>query len=246
MRSRCYFRHGRHDEVIALYERAIEASPEWSPPYAGLVLALFEVVHANPAQPRETFERAVAAAHRSRDLDPDAPLSHFAVGLVNIWFDLGAAEASFRHAIDLSPEAGQAQLGQVLVFLGRPTEAIPHIQKDLRLNPNGVDTVSALAEAYYMAGRYEDAKEVLQRLLRTQTVRVPRIHMLMAAIYGQLGEERNARAAIARALDIDPGYSTGATAMLRGMLRAGASPEWDAHWKDGLEKAGWVELAAGS
>jgi adenylate cyclase len=233
---------GEYDEAIAFYERAIVASPGWSQPYSGLAITLFRAFLVNPAQPRETFERAVEVARRSRDLEPHAAASHFAVGLVNFWFDLGAAEASFRRAIELSPDVGQAQLGQVLVFLGRHTEAIPHIKRSLRIDPADESSVSALAEAYYMAARYQDAEEVLQRLLRTQTVAIPRVHMLMAAIYGQLGKQQNARRAIARALELAPGYSTDVTPL----LRAGASPEWEEHWQDGLEKAGWVEAAAAS
>lgn len=62
-----HFANDRLDEAIAAYERAIEEDPELAIAWNGLVMALRE---------KGDVDRAIEAAGKVAELEPDDPLSH--------------------------------------------------------------------------------------------------------------------------------------------------------------------------
>ena len=67
-------------------------------------------------------------------------------------------------AVVLKPDHVQANynLGFVLMRLGKPAEALPHLQKALQLDPNFNDARFQLVFALRALGRQEESREQLK------------------------------------------------------------------------------------
>jgi tetratricopeptide (TPR) repeat protein len=82
----------------------------------------------------------------------------------------GLSEQAYLRAIQLDPDYAKPRyaLGVLYSFeLDRPEDAIPHLARYLELMPRDVDGMFVLARAYYMAGRYEEAVDLYDRILVT-------------------------------------------------------------------------------
>src|SRR5262249_7988110 len=95
----------------------------------------------------------------------------------------------------------------VLSSVGRSEEAVESVEKALRLDPSRVDHNSFdLGSAYSSAGRLEEAVAPLKRYL----ARYPNIlgaHLILAAVYSELGKDTEARAEAAEVLRLNPKFS---------------------------------------
>jgi tetratricopeptide (TPR) repeat protein len=63
-----------------------------------------------------------------------------------------------------------------------------------------------LGQAYYLLGRTEEAVAPLQRVFSVYPHRID-THLLLAAVYSELGREAEARAEVAEVLRINPQFS---------------------------------------
>jgi len=110
-----------------------------------------------------------------------------------------ALNPNYDHAI--------AGLGDILIFAGRPEEAIGLVKRAMRLNPiHPVQYLFSLGHAYFLTGQYEEAIATLRRALNRSPNFLP-IHVYLAAIYIELGREEEAHAAAAEVLRLDPKFS---------------------------------------
>ena len=86
----------------------------------------------------------------------------------------------------------------------RPVEASAQA---LRLNLAAADdNLAGVGTAYAVAGRYEDARDPLQRFLSRYPNILP-IHLMLAAVYSELGQAAEARAEAAEVLRLNPKFS---------------------------------------
>ena len=104
------------------------------------------------------------------------------------------AEAAYLRAIELDgrylrPRYG---LGVLYVFeLGRPEDAIPHLQRYLEISRNDVDVLFVLARAFYMLENYQAAVEVYDRIITLTRDEQKRIdaqnnrQVIMERMYGR-------------------------------------------------------------
>jgi len=77
----------------------------------------------------------------------------------------------------------------------------------LRLKPEVADFhLAGVGAAYAMAGHYEEARAALQRYLNRYPI-ILHIHLMLAAVYSELGQEAEARAEAAEVLRINPQFS---------------------------------------
>lgn len=114
-----------------------------------------------------------------------------------------------QKAIDLSPNMADAwgQLGITLNSAGRPSEAIPVIEKAMRLSPYAATYILfQLAKAYRFTGLHEKAIVANKRLI-CRSPQTTYAHRDIALSYGALGMEKEAGDAVAELLKIQPGYS---------------------------------------
>lgn len=121
------------------------------------------------------------------------------------------AIAELREALRLNPSLANAHygLGIALVLVGRPEEAIAELDWAQRLSPH--DPFAWLFEmarawACILLGDFERAAEQAGRSVRRPTAAFPAWTTLASAL-GHLGRTAEARAALARAIELQPDFS---------------------------------------
>jgi len=116
-----------------------------------------------------------------------------------------------KKAISLAPNyaVGYFALGFVLSGVGRPQEAIPVLQKCLRLSPIPVHgrALGSLADSYLALGRYEEAIATYQKALHIYGPDELMTHVGLVLAYVWIGREKEARAEGAEIMRIDPEFS---------------------------------------
>jgi TolB-like protein/Flp pilus assembly protein TadD len=159
------------EESIAYFERAIKIDPTFAPAYVGLASAFSDLgtvfVGASPDQTRP---RAIGAARKALELDPDLTEAH--VLLANVlqeqwhWAD---AEAEYRRALEVNPNDADAHAGLALWMLcqGRKDEAVAWAKRGRELDPLAVSG-AGIAWILFQSRRYDEAIRELRSALAVQ------------------------------------------------------------------------------
>ncbi len=102
---------------------------------------------------------------------------------------------------------GYMILGHVLWLSDMAEEAVPVLQKAIRLNPYPPSQYfHNLAFAYHQLGKYEEAVAEAKKAIRVSPEDIA-AHRALASSYSLLGREEEARAAAAEIVRIDPDFS---------------------------------------
>jgi tetratricopeptide (TPR) repeat protein len=97
-----------------------------------------------------------------------------------------------------------AGLANTLSFLGRSDEALGLAEKALRLNPRLPPRgLLNLGQTCYLTGRTEEAIAALKKSLNGSPADLD-AHLLLAAVYSEVGRDAEARAEAAEVLRINP------------------------------------------
>lgn len=102
---------------------------------------------------------------------------------------------------ELSPDAANARLGEVLIAAGRASEAVAVIRRAISLNPENKDYSELLAQAFEASGNSEDAIAELRRMIAADPTNssLPRLMARMQARMGRIDEAvATIRAAMAK------------------------------------------------
>jgi adenylate cyclase len=212
-------------EARALFERAAELDPQLGMAFYGLTTAHYmDIFYQWTDSPERSLGALVQAAERSAALDEQDALDKML--------------AALELAIELNPSLTLAygMLGNILATLGRPEDAIPTLEKGMRLSPRDPFSfafLSGLALAHFAAGRYEDAIDWAQRSLRRRTDWIDSHHIL-AASCAHLGRLDEARAALQEAVRLQPDFSLDTFKM----MFSSSDPGFAERYLDGLRRAG--------
>jgi TolB-like protein/DNA-binding winged helix-turn-helix (wHTH) protein/Flp pilus assembly protein TadD len=154
---------------VAHFQKAIAADPAYAPAHAGLADA-FELAgsYAGVA-PKETIERALAAARRARDLDPGLSEAYTSLGVICssfIW-EWTQCERDFSQALAMNANDALAHKGysEVLSFFGRHDQAIAHARLAVELDPVSLIMHSNLGVTYYRARRLDQALKQIRQTI---------------------------------------------------------------------------------
>ena len=85
-------------------------------------------------------------------------------------------------ALDPHNDSAYSQLGRVYFWQKKSSQAVKMCLKALELNPNNIESLSNLGQSYQAWGRWEEAEEFYQRILKFQ----PGHHILTNLINGYL------------------------------------------------------------
>ncbi len=203
----------RVGRAIQLLEEAIALDPEYALAYSILCTAHFDLVILGASEsPRESLQRAIELGKKAIALDDSNSSVHANITFPYIYlreFDKAISEA--EKAISLSPNSATAYwaLGTALSLSGRPQEAIPMLQKSLRLSPIPVHSqvLGILAGAYSWLGQHEEAIATYKKVLQFYGPDHLIAHVGLAIMYAFLDREKEARAEGAEVLRIDPKFS---------------------------------------
>ncbi len=202
--------HAMFDQVIWLCSRAIELDPDYAEPYATLAWAHnldFQNRWTGADDALDTAERFAALAVEK---GPSVPFAHFIAAMNAFWRkDIERAKAESEVATRLSPNDALAygMQGFVNIYAGQPLEAIPEIERSMRLDPGFAhQAMQFLATAYLVAGKYETAAATFRERIR----QVPDTDLsrgLLISALGHLGETDEARRVWDELGKVNPKYS---------------------------------------
>ena len=192
----------RFEQAIKFFTRALELDPNYSQAYAGLGLAYnFDYQNRWSDDPDNSLRLAKQNAEQAIEKDPNEPLAHCVAALAAIFEkDLDRAKSEVDMALSLNPNFALALhlLGSIRIYSGQPLEAIPAIERAMRLDPAfRHQYLHFLGMAYLLAGKYETAAALLkQRIILVPETDFSRA--VLASALGHLGEVDEARRIWAR------------------------------------------------
>jgi TolB-like protein/DNA-binding winged helix-turn-helix (wHTH) protein/predicted Zn-dependent protease len=208
--AQAYYLLGRYEEAIAAHQQVLLRNPQYQFAYVFLALNYTEAWLAQLRQDPRTPVQALEAAQRAVALYDSSSLAHVALGwaaLVNK--DYAQAEAEVERSLALNPVIPDIYTvaAGILNWMGRPAEAVGLMEQALRLNPQMPSRcVLSLGQGYYLLGRTAEAIAPLQKVLQVYPHRID-THLLLAAVYSELGKEAEARAEVTEVLRLNPKFS---------------------------------------
>jgi adenylate cyclase len=221
-----------------LFEECISLDPNYPGPHVMLGWThLTDVMNGRSKSPEGSIHRALGYAQKAVSIDNTQADAYALLGNVYLFqrqFDRAIEEG--ERAIVLNPNGADYHvwLAMILNSAGRPEEAVALVKKAIRLNPFPPNWYFlSLGNVFFVMGQYEEAAEAYQRAIqRSPDFLLVRIGL--AACYGALGREEDARAAATEVLRIDPKFTLERFA--HGLLYKNQN---DAdRYVDGLRKAG--------
>jgi TolB-like protein/Tfp pilus assembly protein PilF len=237
-----YYRHmsaERVDEARSCLERATESDPEYADAWALLGMSYLDQVRLRTvprSHDEDLLDRALSAAQRAAEVGPDGALAHRSLLLVHSFRgEVKEALAAGERAVALSPNNAEilAEFGMRLALMGQWERGIGLIEQAIARNPahpGWYHTAPALN--FYRQGLYAQALEEAKQIDAPGWVHN---HTILAMIYGQLGQEEEARAAVRQLLQLDPDFEANAWYELQ--LRNFPN-DMAEHMAEGLRKAG--------
>jgi len=145
--------------AIDYFDRAIARDPAFALVHANAAQAYIELAEIGAIAPETAFHRAAEYANKAVALDPELGEAHSTVAYLKMVreFDWAGAEAEFKRALELNPNAADAYdlFGRLCSSLGRFDDAIPLIARAQELDPlaHRLDMATVLLRA----GRYDEA-----------------------------------------------------------------------------------------
>jgi TolB-like protein/Tfp pilus assembly protein PilF len=234
------------DEALRLFYKAIELDPDFSAAYAAAA-SCFGIrkrsgwVIDRDQEVAEARRLARRAVQLSKDDATVLCLAGFALALVANELDDGAAFLDRALLINPNLASGWYNGGWVKVFLGEPDRAIEYFAHAMRLNPidpNLFLMQAGMAQAYFFAGRYDEAVSWAKMALREVPDSHPALR-IAAASCALAGRDEEAKKLTARLLEIDPALRI--SSLLQNVLGPYRQPEHPAKIADALRKAGLPE-----
>ena len=209
----CMYRWTREgsDEALRLFKRAREIDPAFACAYSMAAGCYWLRIASGWISDldQEKAEANELARRGARLGENDAvALAASAHAFAYVVHDLDTAAVFVERALTLDPNlaAAWACSGAVRVWLGEPDTGIEHLSRALRLSP--LDPLmprwlNMIGFAHFIAGRYDEALPWGTRALRDQPDFLAALR-LVAASSACIGQMDQARAAMARHLQLDP------------------------------------------
>jgi adenylate cyclase len=184
------------------------------------------------------LDRALELAQTAVHLDPRLPQARAQLGYVLVYKrQHDAAIAEFERAFALNPNFIDYRYALALMYGGEPATAIKVGEAFIRLDPFPPSpTFNIMGMANYMLKRYGDAVHWLRECISRQPI-MQWPHVTLACAYAQLGQLAEARAAVAEAQRINPGFTIESSKR----ILVYKNPKDLKHYLDGMCKAGLPE-----
>jgi len=201
---------GTH-QAQQIAEECLAMCPEIPTSYRIMALVYLNYYWYDSSKPPgENIEKAIEFSQKTLALDDNNGLAHGTLSQVYLQKrEYDAAIAEGERAVSLDPGSPWTafQYAKALVYTGRPEEAIPLLEKAIRLNPLAPSPFyNDLGLAFRLTGRLEKAAELYKKSL----ARAPNdfwMHAALATVYIMMGRDEEARAAAIEVLRINPRFS---------------------------------------
>jgi class 3 adenylate cyclase/TolB-like protein len=192
-------------EAMEILKKAIEADPGYAKAWVNLAWAHSEASNFG-ADAKASREAALSAARRAVQLDASDAEAHSVLGhVLGTMGEFDLAKAAYETALRLNPSSFSIlvyYVGWASTF-GEPERGALLADRAIRLNPSYRPWASGfLRYAYFMAGRYKDALQVMERQTPDNYTRNAWVQR--AASFAMLGRPEEARATLGEALKRHP------------------------------------------
>jgi TolB-like protein/Tfp pilus assembly protein PilF len=207
-------RREEYSKAIDYFQQAVEKDPAYALAYAAM--ADVYVLGGGGRSGRETYPKAKAAAMKALEIDDQLAEAHAALGQAQMFFDwnLAAAEAEFKRAIDLNPNYATAYqwYADCLAVMGRTEEALEQMKHARELEPLSEILNRDTGRVFYYARRYDEAIAQCQVALEMNPRFYPAL-LTLGDIYTQKQYYREAISHYEQAVKLIPGM-----AMMKALL----------------------------
>jgi adenylate cyclase len=199
------------ERATALLRQAIERDPDFARPHALLAIAhVHDFTNHWSSNPQQSLAAAQDYAELAIAKDTTDAMSHSACALVlQVQHDYARGRAEAERAVELDPNLAMAitMLAMSDVHDGKAAEAIPRLERAMRLDPAySHGYLHHLATAYLVTERFETAAV----LFRERIVMAPGTDIsrsFLASALGHLGEMEEAKKVWSELKAVNPGYS---------------------------------------
>jgi tetratricopeptide (TPR) repeat protein len=231
-------------KAIRLFKEAVAADPDFAAAQAHLAYDLSSSVLLGYAGDTEiTVVSAREAAEQAVSLDPNESVAHCALGRVHIFAgEVEMAIGEMQAAISINPNyaLGHYGLGWAYIYGACQWEkSLPHLDAALRLSPRDPWRWVPLmikGSALRSLGRHDEATAYSRRAC--QFPDIPFFpYVLLAAALAESGQNNEARAAVEKAIRLQPALSV---RFMRGNF-LGAHESYLKSMFDSMRKAGVPE-----
>ncbi|QQS39953.1 MAG: winged helix-turn-helix domain-containing protein [Acidobacteriota bacterium] len=220
---------------IEYYEKAIEIDPGFVPAYAGLADAYRSLVLTGDYPPRETMDRALAAAEKAVELDPGSSEAQSSLGFVKFWYlwDWEDAELHFKKALDADGTnvLGRAFYAHFLSNMGRHSEALAEIRRAKDIDPRNPLVNSIEGQILFYAGDLRLAKEQIEETIGLEG-NVFLGYLVMAKTLDEMGDHSGAAGYSRKAYDLSGGNAEALGRAVYALAKAGKRREAEAARKE--------------
>ncbi len=175
--------------AVEQLERATRIEPGFALAWGQLAVARIIQSLYGLTPPRESLEKARAAALRARAADPGFYIGYSTLGMVQLWArDFEKARESFAEALRLNPSAPYALHGDAdcLMLEGRWDENIDRMRELMLVSPYSSMPARSLGYHLFLARRYEEAIEAVAAMRARNDELL--LHYLLAWIYWDEGD----------------------------------------------------------
>ncbi len=195
-------------EATRLFERAIEVDPGYGLAYALLATMKRQRWRDDPGDSDALLDEAYRLAMRAVELDHSDSTCHSLLAQTCLYrrqFDLAFEHMERSVAINPNNQWNVADMGLVLVYVGRAEEALAWNLRARQIDP-------FFDQPWYwrqsgltcmVLGRYDDALKLLAR----HPIRKYYIAAYMAGCHARLGDMESARTSVADCLSLKPDFS---------------------------------------
>jgi len=194
-----------------LSEEAIALDPKFPHAYHVLgVLHMLEALSGFSKNPRDSLELAIKMQRKAIELDESFAMARAVMGFNLLMLrkhDEAISEA--ENAYQLMPGSSSVLYwyGTVLTNFGKAQEAVPILQKVLRLEPKPMNSrLRSLSAALRDSGQYEQAIECIKKAIQSEPDNIVS-HLILTSTYAYSGRDEEARAAAKDILRINPKFS---------------------------------------
>ena len=169
-----------------------------------------DYVLGNTKSPQETLQKSMELAQKALAMDDSIPGGYALLcTLYTIKVEVDKAIAEGNGPLPSAPGSTTALVNYAdsLRLAGRREEAIPLLQKAIRLNPFGPSYLYRdFGDALRITRRFEEAVSAYKKAIQIAPDNLT-AHLHLALTYGLMGQEKEARAEAAEVLRINPKFS---------------------------------------
>jgi tetratricopeptide (TPR) repeat protein len=199
-----YRRHTTDDFVhaIAYFEEAVKQDPSYSRAYAALASVYWKSGRDGwSLRLGMVFSEAreKAKQHLQEAMKDPTPFVHLVASRLHASagrYQEAITDATRAIVLDANDPAGYVAMAHALILTGSPAEAAESIKKAMRLNPHyPPGYYVTLGRAQFNMERFDESAASLEQVTKLKPD-TEAVFLFLAATYGHLGREQEARSAI--------------------------------------------------